>query len=195
MESNSASEIFIKISSTLTNKKMARTALSLSEKYKPTRANELQRVYELFNKLYFQNYIAETLDILNLLLKEEFTGNRNLWTWIQPALLLKCWISEDENETEKIVQKINDTFDFGTNELVKKVNRNVKERKLKGEHLYYSEIEDAQQSGDIQKELQYRIIQFYGLLFIYFLGGSNEFTKKRALKESKENEDRIKEIM
>ena len=42
-------------------------------------------------------------------------------------------------------------------------------------------------------ELSWRIGQFKELLFIYFLGGSEEFSVERALRELEENEAIIRQ--
>ncbi len=195
IEEENKDDIFVEISKSLTDKKMIKIATSLSKKYKPTSSNELEKTNLLLNHLYFKNQKNEALKVINLLEKEDFNGNYDLWSWIEPALLMKCWITKDESEIQKIINKINKTFDFGTNELSKKVRKNVKERRLKGEHLKYDEIMAPQNNKNTQEELEYRILHFYMLLFIYFLGGSKEFTKDRALKELNENEKIIKELI
>ncbi len=193
-------ETFIKVAHNLTDKKLIRTANSLSKKYKPTVERELERTNDLLTKLYFKGHTAEALEIIKLLEIIEFNGDQRIWEWVQMSLFLKCWIlscksTQNNDEIQNIVNKINETYNFGTNDLVKKVNKNVRARKLRGEHLRFDDIKTAQESGDIQQELQYRIFYFYDLLYIYFLGGSNEFTTDKALKALKENETIIRGLI
>ncbi len=192
---------FKKVAETITDKKLQKTALSLSKKYKPTVANELERADRLATDLFFKSYENEALTIIEVLEKEVFNGNYNLWTWIQSALLLKCWILErSENEVsqqtiENIIKTINSTLDFGNDEMKKKINTKVRNRRLTGSLLNYDKIEIAIAENDKKTELVWRIAQFGELLFIYFLGGSDQFSTQKALVELEENENKIKALI
>ncbi len=188
-------EIFAKISNRIKDAKLSKTALSLHKHFKPTRATELERNFHFVTELYFANYPNEVLAILNKIEEIKFNGNHNHWSFIQPLLFLKCRIIKDSDnqKVQSIVKIIEQTVEYSKNELVRSVNLDVKTRRLQGEHLYYSEIEKCVEENNIEAELNYRKLQFYGLLYIYFLGGSDKFPAERAKKEIEETEKRIKE--
>ncbi|MBB6273840.1 hypothetical protein HDF26_004313 [Pedobacter cryoconitis] len=189
---------FQAVAESITDKKLRRTAISLYTKYKPTAAKELERASRFAFDLYFKNYQKESLEVCEILEEENFTGNYNLWTWIESALFLKCWIlwnSDKQNNEEiikNIIHTINSAVEFGNDQLKKKISLNARDRRLNGGLLYDDRIEIAIKEGDREFELLWRTGQFKELLFIYFLGGSTEFPKERAWKELEENEAIIK---
>jgi len=194
-------EKFKEIAESLNDGKLQKTANSLYSKYKPTVSKELQKANEFAYELYFKSYSNESIKVCDLLGLEIFNGNHNLWTWIQSAILLKCWIllnSDDEkhkNEIEKNIEIINATMYFGNNELVKNTNSAVRKRRLNGVLLCYDNIANAIKENDKKSEIIYRIIHFKELLFIYFLGGSELFPLEKTLKEIQENEIIIKQFL
>ena len=194
-------EKFEKIAESLTEKKLQRTANSLKEKYKPTVSKELERANRFAYELYFKNFQSESMKVCEILEEENFTGNHNLWTWIQSALFLKCWIlwkSDKESNREKIeniIETVKSTIEFGNDETIKKISRRARDRRLNGSLLHYNKIEDSIKENDKEGELSWRIGQFKELLFIYFLGGSEEFSIERVLRELDENEVIIKRLM
>jgi hypothetical protein len=192
---------FEKIAESLTEKRLQITANSLKEKYKPTVSKELERANRFAYELYFRNYQSESVGICEILEEENFTGNHNLWTWIQSALFLKCWIlwksnkESNRKKIENIIEIVNSTIEFGNDETIKKISKRVRDRRLNGSSLNHNEIENSIRANDKERELSWRIGQFKELLFIYFLGGSEEFPVERALRELDENEVIIRQLM
>lgn len=190
---------FKKLAEIIQNENLHKTAISLSEKYKPSLANELERANKLAYSLYFKCCIQESLSVCDILGEEQFNGNYNLWTWIQSTLLLKCWIHEkmkhDEIQIIQILKTINAAFDFGDDKLKKKINKRAKTRRFEGSLLNYNRIEQAIIENDKGAEIDWRISHFKELLFIYFFGGSDLFPKEKALKELNDNENIIKRLI
>lgn len=199
---DSMNENFKTVAENLTDKKLQKTAISLSAKYKPTVAKELERANWFANQLFFKNNENEALKIIEVLEAEQFNGNYNLWTYIQSALLLKCWILEkkdkqlNQQNIENSIEKINSTLEFWNNDEMKKIiNTRARNRRLTGSLLHYDKIEKAVAENDRQTELAWRIGHFLELLFIYFLGDSEQFPTEKALTELEENESIIKQII
>ena len=191
---------FEKVAESLTEKKLQRTASSLKEKYKPTVSKELERANRFAYELYFKNFIRESAEVCEILEEENFTGNYNLWTWIESALFLKCWIlwksdkESNRGKIENIIEIVNATIEFGNDETLKKIRKRARDRRLNDSLLVYDKIEYSLKENDKEMELSWRIVLFQELLFIYFSGGSEKFSVERALRELEENEAIIRQL-
>lgn len=182
-------EIFNSISESLKDKKLQRTCVSLSKNFKSTRQSDLQKVYELIIKLYFENYKNEILLISNELDKIEFTGNFNLWTWVEAILLIRCKIlydSDDMVDFNKTLSKIRVVEIYEWDEELKtNINRKVRKRRIEERSLLkYDELKEVIESRDLKSELEIRIIHHIELLFIFFLSGIKPLDIKKEIEEN-----------
>lgn len=83
-------KVFLDISSKINNKRLARKALSLNRRFKPTHSNELNKMFDLVTELYFNDYKIEVSEVIEKVVdKTEFNGDRRLWDFVEPLLLLK----------------------------------------------------------------------------------------------------------
>ncbi|QNK63893.1 hypothetical protein H7F33_05195 [Pedobacter sp. PAMC26386] len=191
--------IFQIIAEDLTNKNTKRIALSLTKGYKPTIAAKLEIAKDLAMALYFSGDEKNALKICQILGKEKFNGNYNLWTWVQTALLLACWIYDKQGCKEEGVRsllRVTEIIDINTgDEQMNQIRIKARDRRLKGELLRDEKIDQAVEQGDKKQELAWRQLQFSELLYIYLLGGSNEIPVDKALAAIEKNEQFIKELV
>jgi hypothetical protein len=190
--------IFQNIAESITNKQLQRTALSLAKGYKPTVAAKLETAMHFTIDLYFDGSENEALQVCELMAQIQYNGNYNIWTWVEATLLLKSWIHKKSNSIEKLnetIKRVDETSEIKTNnELADTIKKRVKLRNLAGNLICYKEIEEAMSNGDKATEMAYRKIQYTRLLYIYFLGGSTEFSTERAFAEIENNEQIIKNL-
>mgnify|MGYP003457680849 FL=1 len=180
---------FQEIAEEISDKKLQKTAISLHAKYKPTLARELERASRFAYDLYYKNYIEQANKVIEVVVREKFNENYNLWTWIEHCIFLKCWILENSNqsnkdkEIEKTIEIIKETFNFNKDEAVRMIRERSHKRMLTGSLLIDDRIEIAIQENEKKDEIDYRKIQFSNLLYIYFFGGSEIYPKEKALGE------------
>ena len=180
---------FQEIAEEISDKKLQKTAISLHAKYKPTLARELERASRFAYDLYYKNYIEQANKVIEVVVREKFNENYNLWTWIEHCIFLKCWILENSNqsnkdkEIEKTIEIIKETFNFNKDEAVRMIRERSHKRMLTGSLLIDDRIEIAIQENEKKDEIDYRKIQFSNLLYIYFFGGSEIYPKEIALGE------------
>lgn len=192
---------FQEISEEVSDKKLQKTAISLHAKYKPTLAKELERASRFAYDLYFKNHIEQANKVIEVVVREKFNGNYNLWTWIEDCLFLKCWILENSNqsnkdkEIEKTIEIIKETFNFNKDEAIRMIGERGHKRLLTGSLLIDDRIEIAIQENEKKDEIDYRKIQFSNLLYIYFFGGSEIYPKEKALGEILKNQEIIRQYL
>ena len=186
-------EIFNQIAESLKNKKLKRTCVSLSKSFKPTKQSDLQRVYDLVIKLYLENCKSQILLISSDLEEIEFTGNFNLWTWIEATLLIRCKIlydTDDLADFDKTLSKIKivETYEWDE-ELKTNINRKVRKRRIEERSLLkYDKLKAVIEGKDLKSELEVRIRHYVELLFIFFL---SEIKPLDIKKEIEENEKKM----
>lgn len=186
--------IFNEIAESLENDTLKRRCISLSKRFTSTRQADLQKAYELVIDLYLMDRKKEILLISEELEKIDFTGDFNLWTWIEAILLLRCKILHDTKQVVDLKNtiikiKVVDTYEWDQ-ELKTTINRKVRKRRIEEKSLLrYDKLESAIKSGDFELELEIRILNGIELLLIYFL---SESAPLEIFNEIEENEKQMK---
>ncbi len=189
-------KIFKQIAKSLDDNKLIKTCISLSEHFKQTKQYELQRVYELVFKLYLENYKTEILSISDSIGEIKFTGNFDIWIWVESILLIRCKILDDYKDTTNLNLtltkiKVVENYEWD-NELKTTINRNVRKRRIEEKSLLkYNELNSAIKNRDSKLELEIRKTHFTEFLFIYFL---SDFKSKDIEKEIEENEKQLLQL-
>lgn len=145
--------------------------------------------------LYFCGKREESLKLAGLLGDIPFTGNFDLWSPIEMALVLYSRISREKSniqDAENATEKIKTVIQAGNEDQVR-IRQKAFRRRMNGALLYYDEIKKAETAQNIKGLVRWYFAQFRQLCFMNELGGSETFTIERIEKELIEAQDFIEE--
>lgn len=152
---------------------------------------------------YFAYFLSKNeilCKILNSFINIEFDGNYDKWTWIEGGLIIMYRIGSEmqiENNDVCISKKILDTLNFGDSDIKKKINRKAFTRRMNGESLvnYCGKAHAAFLNSDLELEFIYLMGYYKELLFIYVLGGSDNYPLEQLSIRLNATETKIKSFL
>jgi len=122
----------------------------------------------------------------------KFTGNHDIWTGVQCALILNSSIYKEMDKPELAQMSMSRVTD--ALEQDKPINRKVFQRTLNGQFIPES-YEDILKAKDKMREIGFRMTLLKELMLIREMGGSEDFPATRADNEIQENLTKLKTLM
>ena len=167
--------ICTQLAETSDNKDIKKLASRLAESFKIKASKSLSEIGELVYWLYIYDQKDVCFDLCAEISKTELTGDPIIDDLLNPIYTLYTHILREKgfaDQTEEYISRIISSY-----------RPKTLKRILGGSILYYSDIEQAQERGDLNSERFWKFANFQKLCFIYELGGSEEFTTQRASDE------------
>ncbi|MFK8289846.1 DUF6707 family protein [Capnocytophaga canimorsus] len=145
---------------------------------------------------HLQGNIEFCEEILSLIIDISFTGNYDIWTWVESSIGLKMFISLENNQRDvydRLKKIIYDQFEYtDLPESTRRINLKVFKRRMTGSSLQTirGKINKYNHEKDFQFEFMYLIGYYSDLILIYAMNEGNieehiknelDFTKKRIL--------------
>lgn len=134
---------------------------------------------------YFSKKDTLTIKFLKELIKEEFKGDYDKWTWVEGGILLQIHI--DHYINDQMRHRLESTFDYFKDDAVRKINRKIFQRRTTGfllkKRVFPFSVEDK--TIDFLKVIPY----FSELIFLKTFNESDitneELSSKISLIEDK----------
>ncbi|MFJ1490294.1 DUF6707 family protein [Capnocytophaga canis] len=145
---------------------------------------------------HLQGNIQFCEEILSLIIDISFTGNYDIWTWVESSIGLKMFISLENNQRDvydRLKKIIYDQFEYtDLPESTRRTNLKVFKRRMTGSSLQTirEKINKYNHEKDFQFEFMYLIGYYSDLILIYAINEGNveehiknelDFTKNRIL--------------
>ncbi len=147
------------------NIRLTRLTASTARKFKLTTQASLEKVNALAFQLYIHGDLENAYAVCQLVNNVSFTGNFNLWSWVELTLALQAHILKrwhQFNPAQQIIAQLQAIYTD--------THHQILNRRLNGNLLHTQAIADAIKSQDRQLERDYRLADLYELVFISNMG-------------------------
>lgn len=153
------------------NKFLARVKKKAATKFAFTRQSSLVAACDLAFWLYVHRRDEEAAKVCRFVAQTEFTGNFNLWSWVEIVLSLNVRLVSSSAEKRALVNRIKEAG-FEESRLAGSL--------LSGKDGYRACIEQSVKDGETTFERDWRMVALKELSFIIALGGSKKLPVSKA---------------
>lgn len=147
------------------------------------RSQSLEQMTRLAFWLHHFGRDEDALEVATFLAQYEFSGNHNLWSWIELALALRCRLLRQIGRQDKAGESVQRIRDAG-----------FVASRLKGVLLKDREIDRAVARSDRRAERDWRENQALELCWLIEMGGSRSLPVESLESRYLENQQRLQEL-
>ncbi len=175
------------------SKRQEKKARAIAEKFSIKNKNDLGKAYDLMFDFLFQENTQGLNILLDELTKIKFTGNFNIWVFIQPSYTLKFYLTDDKEVKQEIrqmlIEEVKSSLD--SEEEHQEYLNEIRDGLLVNMSLKKIENRTLDNKAD---EIHYRQNLLIDYFQIYALGATGAISEQKCLEEIEINIARLKEL-
>ncbi|NDV68288.1 DUF6707 family protein [Dysgonomonas sp. 25] len=149
------------------NRKVTNISNKLLKKISLKSSSDLEKLQNILYLLFINNSKKHFEDLASVIVKLNFNGNYNLWTWIESMLALITLETENTVISTTAYNKISENYND---------DKKAKDSILNGELLHLREVEESLKEGNEKNINEWKTILLSDYVLIKALGKSPKYS-------------------